>query len=180
MRIRLAGYGGQGQVTAGILLGHGVVAQGLNAMQTQSYGSSTRGGLTTCDVAVDDKEINEVHPDQVDVLVAMNQEAFEVYRGMLRPGGTLIYEEDLVKPPVNSAAKLAACPSTRLAKVELGRQVCGNVVMLGFLAGCVRGLVEPKNLEQAIRANLPQKVVDLNLRALALGLGHARASTEKG
>ena len=46
MNIRLAGFGGQGIVMAGYVLGHGGILDGSNVLQTQSYGSESRGGAS--------------------------------------------------------------------------------------------------------------------------------------
>lgn len=176
MKVRMAGFGGQGQVTAGILLGHSVIIEGRNALQTQSYGSATRGGLTTCDVCVGDGDIHEVHPEKFDVLVAFSQEACDTFAELLEEDGTLVYEKDLVTLPDGLKQRAVGSPTTRLAKEELGRVVCANVVMLGFLAGAVEALVQPASVEQAIKDQLAPKIVDLNLKAFNLGLTTGRAS----
>ncbi len=176
MKVRMAGFGGQGQVTAGILLGHSVINEGLNALQTQSYGSATRGGLTTCDVCTGEGDIHEVHPETFDVLVAFSQEACDTYLELLEEDGTLIYEADLVTLPEGMKQRAVGCPSTRLAKEEMGRVVCANVVMLGFLAGAVGALVQAESVEQAIRDQLAPKIVDFNIEAFNLGLERGRAS----
>lgn len=175
MKVRMAGFGGQGQVTAGILLGHSIVLEGRNALQTQSYGSATRGGLTTCDVAIGDGEgeIHEVNPEEFDVLVAFCQEACDTFLDILSDDGVMVYEEDLVTPPEGISQRLVSCPTTRLATSELGRQVCSNVLMLGFLVGSVPEIVAPESVEQAMKEQLAKGIVDLNLRALRLGISKA-------
>ena len=173
MKVRMAGYGGQGQVTAGILLGHAAVLQGRNALQTQSYGSATRGGLTTCDIHIADGDVHEVHPEEFDVLVAFSQEACDTYLELLAPGGTMVYESDLVTTPGTMTQQRNGAPTTRLATTELGKQICANVVMLGFLVGSVPEVVDRSAVERALREQLAPKVVDLNIRAFRLGVEHA-------
>ncbi len=173
MKVRMAGFGGQGQVTAGILLGHGVVLAGRHVLQTQSYGSATRGGLTTCDVCTGDGEIHEVHPETFDVLVAFSQEACDTFLPLLEDDGVLVYEEDLVTPPADLTQRATAIPSTRLAKDELGKVICANVVMLGFLVGAVPEIVDAARVEAAIEQQLAPKIVPLNLDAFRLGRDRA-------
>ena len=173
MKIRMAGFGGQGQVTAGILLGHAAVIEGHNAMQTQSYGSATRGGLTTCDVTIEEGDINEVHPERFDVLVAFCQEASDTFAPLLDDEGILVYEEDLVTPPEDLEQRKVSSRTTHLATTELGRQVCSNVVMLGFLVGSVPELVSVPSVERALEEQLAPGIVQLNLKALRLGLDQA-------
>jgi len=173
MKVRMAGFGGQGQVTAGILLGHSVVLEGRNALQTQSYGSATRGGLTTCDVTIGDGEIHEVNPEKFDVLVAFCQEASDTFVDLLSDDGVMVYEEDLVTPPETMTQRQTCCPTTRLASTELGRQVCANVLMLGFLVGSVPEIVGTEFVERAMKEQLSAGIVDLNLKALRLGISKA-------
>jgi 2-oxoglutarate ferredoxin oxidoreductase subunit gamma len=175
MKVRMAGFGGQGQVTAGILLGHSVVLEGRHVLQTQSYGSATRGGLTTCDVCTGEGEIHEVHPERFDVLVAFSQEACDTFVSLLEDDGVLIYEQDLVTPPADLAQRSAASPTTRLAKDELGKVICANVVMLGFLVGAVPEIVDAAKVETAIEQQLAPKIVALNLDAFRLGRARAQA-----
>ncbi len=43
--IRFAGFGGQGVVLAGMILGEAaVIHDGMHAIQTQTYGAAARGG----------------------------------------------------------------------------------------------------------------------------------------
>lgn len=176
MKVRMAGYGGQGQVTAGILLGHAAVNEGRNALQTQSYGSATRGGLTTCDVAIADGDIHEVNPEQFDVLVAFSQEAYDTYLPLLAPGGVLVYEADLVTLDGALDQRAVGAPTTRMAKEEMGKQICANVVMLGVLVGAVEELVAVDAVEKALREQLAPRIVDFNLVALNLGVERGRAA----
>ena len=176
MKVRMAGYGGQGQVTAGILLGHAAVNEGRNALQTQSYGSATRGGLTTCDVAIADGDIHEVNPEQFDVLVAFSQEAYDTYLPLLAPDGVLVYEADLVTLDGALDQKAVGAPTTRLAKEEMGKQICANVVMLGFVVGAVEELVSTEAVDRALREQLAPRIVSLNQKAFNLGVERGRAA----
>ncbi len=167
MNIRLAGFGGQGIVMAGYVLGHGGILDGANAMQTQSYGSESRGGATKSDVVISEGEILDLAPSQLDVLVAMAQPALDKFLPSLKPGGILIYESDMVKPPGNGVRALGL-PATDLAHKKFGREVVANVIMLGFLAG-VTGVVSRDSLRKAVAQNVPPKTVDLNLEAFDEG-----------
>jgi 2-oxoglutarate ferredoxin oxidoreductase subunit gamma len=176
MRVRMAGYGGQGQVTAGILLGHAAVLDDRNALQTQAYGSATRGGLTTCDIAIADGDIHEVNPEEFDVLVAFCQEAADTFLELLSPDGVLVYEADLVTLPEGIEQRTAGAATTRLAKTELGRQICANVLMLGFLVGSVPEVVSEASAEQALSEQLAPRIVEMNLEAFRLGATHGAAA----
>jgi len=177
MKVRMAGFGGQGQVTAGILLGHAAVLEDKDALQTQSYGSATRGGLTTCDIAIGDSMVHEINPEKFDILVAFCQEAYDTYLPLLADDGILLYEADLVTTDERLPARNAALASTRLAKDELGRTIVSNVVMLGFLVGAVPQLVTDASLEAALKDQLKAGIVKLNVDAFRLGFDRGRAAT---
>ena len=83
MRLRFAGFGGQGVVLCGFIFGKAAMLDGKNSMHTQSYGSASRGGLTTSDVGIQDGEIYDLVYEELDVLVAMSQQSYDAYRGAL-------------------------------------------------------------------------------------------------
>jgi 2-oxoglutarate ferredoxin oxidoreductase subunit gamma len=168
MRVRFAGFGGQGIVLAAQLLGHGAILDGKNAMQTSSYGSAARGGNCAGDVAIDSGEIFEILPERFDVLVVMSQPALQQYLPALRDGGVLIYEADLVHPEGKNKFRCLGYPATKQAQEQFGNKIFANILMLGFTAGAVEP-VETTALEQAIAANIKSRFVEKNLSAFALG-----------
>jgi len=173
--LRFAGFGGQGIIKAGEILGMAAVADGKRALQNQSYGSSARGGLCTSDVCISAGEIHEIEPEEFDVLVALSQDSCAAFLRQLRPGGTLIYEEDLVKIPEGYAGQAHAIPATRIAAQDLGRRIVTNMVVLGF-CGAVTGLVSRLSLERTVEKNVPPGTQALNLRAFAEGWGWKSSS----
>ena len=56
--IRLSGSGGQGLITAGIILAEAALLDGLNVVQSQSYGPEARGGASKAEVIISNNEIN--------------------------------------------------------------------------------------------------------------------------
>ncbi|MFA6244954.1 MAG: 2-oxoacid:acceptor oxidoreductase family protein, partial [Candidatus Hydrogenedentales bacterium] len=75
--VRISGYGGQGVVLAGMLLGKAAsLHDGKCAVFTQSYGPEARGGASCADVVVSDNPIDYPLVSRADVLVALFQEAY--------------------------------------------------------------------------------------------------------
>lgn len=174
--IRLAGYGGQGIVLAGQLLGKAAALyDGKEAVFTQSYGPEARGGASSADLVIADGPVDYPLVTRPDFLVAMFQEAYERYRPEMAPGGLLVIDSDLVKPGPEEGP-YRAISATRLA-VELGRKIVANVVMLGFFTA-VSGVVGREAVENAIRTSLSPRLLDLNLRAFAAGYAHASEQQE--
>ncbi|MBI4608372.1 MAG: 2-oxoacid:acceptor oxidoreductase family protein [Candidatus Rokubacteria bacterium] len=174
--VRLAGYGGQGIVLAGLLLGKAVALyDGKEAVFTQSYGPEARGGASSADVVIADGPVDYPLVTRPDCLVVMFQEAYERYRLDLVEGGLLVLDQDLVKPDTRERG-FHAIPATRLAE-ELGKKIAANVVMLGFFAA-VSGVVSRHAMETALRSTLAPRLLDLNLKAFSAGYEFSERARE--
>ena len=174
--VRLAGYGGQGIVLAGQLLGKAAaIYDGKEAVFTQSYGPEARGGASSADLVISDGPVDYPLVSRPNFLVAMFQEAYERYRPEMAEGGLLVIDTDLVKPSADEGP-YRAVPATRLAE-GLGKKIVANVVMLGFFTA-VSGLVRREAVEAALRSSLAPRLLDLNLRAFATGYDYSSGEGE--
>jgi 2-oxoglutarate ferredoxin oxidoreductase subunit gamma len=170
--IRVAGFGGQGMLLGGLLIGKAAALyDGKEAVLTQSYGPEARGGASNADVIIDDEPIDYPLITDPDHLVAMFQEAYERYRPTMVKDGILLIESDLVRP-FPDEGPYRGIPATRIAE-ELGRRIVANVVMVGFFSGAT-GLISPQAGEQSIRNTLRPRLVDLNLKAFNAGYDYAK------
>jgi len=167
-RVRFAGFGGQGVVLSGFILGRAACLHaGKNAAMTQNYGPESRGGACSADVVVEDHEIAVPVFDQPDVLVLLSQEAASINSGWIAGSKLVLIDEDLVhlegeRPGIERA------PFTRTA-TSLGRRIVANIVMLGCLTAR-SSLVPGPAMEEAISRTVPPKTVELNLKAFRAGL----------
>jgi len=165
--IRLAGSGGQGVITAAVILAEAAgLHEGKHATQTQSYGPEARGGASKAEVVISDEPIHYPKAQKLDVLLAMTQEACDRYFHDLKVEGMLIVDADLVSSLPTSAA--LAVPITRLAREALGRDLFANITALGVLAGAT-GVVSLGALEAAVLARVPTGTEQANKKALELG-----------
>jgi len=168
--IRIAGFGGQGVVLAGVLLGTAAaVTDRRRAVQTQSYGAAARGGGARSEVVIADEPIVYPRVTHPDIMIAMSEEAMKKYGPGMWPGGLLIIDGDLVKNVNRDDVRLVTVPASNLATQELGRTIVANLVMLGVLVAKT-GIVSREGMEAAIRDNVPPKTIDLNLKAFRRGL----------
>lgn len=170
---RLAGEGGQGLITAAIILAAAAAEHtDLNAVQTQSYGPESRGGASRADVIISDEDIDYPEVKSPEVLLVMAQEASDKYGPGLAKGGTLIVDSTYVDriPPIDGRA--VKYPISQTAR-ELGREIVANIVALGLLVGVTRCVPEEAAL-QAVLARVPRGTEDLNTRAFRAGLEAAR------
>jgi len=171
--VRLSGFGGQGIMTAGHILGKAAALfDGLHVTLIKSYGPESRGGASSAQVIISDSEIDYPHLTEPELLVAMSQEAYAKYIDELAPGGTLIIDEDLVElnhPRDDIAVRMV--PATRMADVELGRRIVANIVMLGFVAANT-DIVSADSLREAVLSSIPKGTEELNTRAFEQGYQH--------
>ena len=173
-RVRFAGFGGQGVVLSGFILGRAACLHaGKNAAMTQNYGPESRGGACSADVVVEDKEIAMPVFDQPDVLILLSQEAANKNSAWISGAKLVLVDEDLVHLE-GEDPKVQKAPFTRMA-TTLGRRIVANIVMLGTLTARAR-LVPPEAMEEAIRNTVPPKTIDLNLKAFRAGLAVPEAA----
>ncbi|MFH1422486.1 MAG: 2-oxoacid:acceptor oxidoreductase family protein [Planctomycetota bacterium] len=156
MKIRFSGFGGQGIILLGEVLGAAATIEGKNALQTQSYGSASRGGASKCDVTVSDSEIYELEIEEVDLLVAMSQPALDKYLGQLKKQGILIIDADLVKP-VERDCKFYPVNATAIAKEKFANPLFANFIILGYVVG-LTGVVSMKSIENASSERVKREV----------------------
>jgi 2-oxoglutarate ferredoxin oxidoreductase subunit gamma len=163
--IRIAGFGGQGVVLAGQLLGEAAIRDGKRAVQTQSYGPESRGGAARSEIVVSDQEIDYPKVIKADILVALSQTAFDKYRGAVKEGGKIIVDSDLVE---FKGEKISAVPFAKTADT-IGKRMVANSVMLGYLLAST-GVIAMESMEAIIRERVPKHTIELNLEAFQRGI----------
>lgn len=167
--ILLSGSGGQGMITAGIILARAAIRDGLNVVQTQSYGPEARGGASRAEVILDTDTIDYPKVVRADVVLAMTQEACDKYAAKLKPGGTLIVDPTHVGTVPAVPGHVVRVPITRLAKAAVGRSIVANIVALGAMNRAAQ-LVSPGALEAAVLESVPPGTGEMNMKALAAGV----------
>ena len=173
--ILITGFGGQGIVMAGDILGKAATLHDRrHATMMQTYGPEARGGSCSSQVIISDREILFPCIGEPEVLICMSQEGYTKYVRTLRRRGTLIWDTDLVKSR-KSAAGLTTfnIPATRFAE-ELGNTMMANIVMLGFLAA-VQNVVSAGALRDAVADSVPPATKENNIRAFDRGREYGEA-----
>lgn len=167
LEIRLSGSGGQGLITAGIILAEAAIMEGKEAVQSQSYGPEARGGASKAEVIISDTFI--YHPKVLNpqLLLAMTQKAAQTYAADLSQDAVVIIDEDLV-PEAPECGKLVKVPITRLAVEKLGKDIFANIIALGLVVK-VTNAVSLNTIRQAVTKRVPPATVEKNLEALQIG-----------
>ena len=170
MRVRFSGLGGQGVVISGVIYGQAAMYDGVNVLQNQSYGSTTRGGVTTSDVTIDRDAIHELECPDFDVVIALCQDACDRFAPLVVANGILITERSLVDvaPDVAARARHVAVGAIEAAREQMGRQILANIVVLGALSRLVDAVTEG-SLRRAIADHVPAGTEQLNVKAFELG-----------
>ncbi len=171
--VRVAGFGGQGIILAGYLLGKAAsLYDGKEAVLTQAYGPEARGGACNADVVISPETIGFPEIEAPNVIALMSQEAADSYLPTATADATVLVDEDLVH--VDRDGPVHTVPATRIAD-ELGRRIVANMVMLGFVSAVTK-VVSPDALKEAIRTTVRPNLVDLNLRAFEAGYARGGAA----
>lgn len=166
--IRIAGFGGQGVVLSGQIVGKAAaIYDGGFATMTQSYGPEARGGSCTAEVVISREIIGYPYVISPQVVVILAQEAYSNYGRNVPTETLVIIDPDLVSPDPSQNPMLLSIPATRMAR-EMGRVVVANIIILGFVAA-VSDLIPAEALRKAVLASVPEGTGDFNLKAFELG-----------
>jgi 2-oxoglutarate ferredoxin oxidoreductase subunit gamma len=175
-RIVFSGSGGQGVITAAILLAEAaVIEEGLNAVQTQVYGAAARGGATRSDVIVAEEEIFFPKVLQPNVLVCLTQEAYNKFYPIIRPGGLLITDPRYVQLERKVDARQRQLDMFRTVMDRIGKPIVFNICMLGAVI-TLTGLIKPESVMKMLERRLPAAFIDMNRQALEIGIELAEAA----
>ena len=168
--IQLGGFGGQGIMSAGQIIGMAAaVYNNLEACFTQSYGPEARGGAAGSQVVISSSPIHHPHLTEPDSMILMSQGAYDKYAPSLVPDGILLIDDEMVLIPENHRQdiRILGIPATQIAEMA-GNRRAANTVMLGFW-GAVEGIIAKNALKQAITESVPEKTVELNLKVFEIG-----------
>jgi 2-oxoglutarate ferredoxin oxidoreductase subunit gamma len=165
-----SGSGGQGVITAAIILAEAAVLyEGLNAVQSQSYGAEARGGATRSDVIISDTTIDYPKVIQPNLLVCLTQDAYNKFYEIIRPGGLLITDSRYVNINKKVDAQQKEIPIFNTVMDTIGKPIVFNIAMLGTLIS-ITGLMGPESIMKVLEKRIPADFLDMNRQALDLGL----------
>ncbi|HNW92182.1 MAG TPA: 2-oxoacid:acceptor oxidoreductase family protein [bacterium] len=134
LRLKSAGFGGQGVLSLGTLVAAVAMHKGLEATWLPSYGPEMRGGTANSSVVVSRQPIGSPVVDHPTLLVAMNQPSLERFGPQVPADGLVIWNSSLIPAlPAGITAPAVALPATELAQA-CGSVKVANTVVLGFIA----------------------------------------------
>jgi len=169
LRVRVAGFGGQGVLLLGEVLAEAGLDAGLEVSWLPSYGPEMRSGTSNCHVRLARHPIDSPMVMNPNVLVAMNEPSLRKFYKSVPAGGWILYNGDTYPADCEQdGVHVLACPFTHVAD-ELGDARACNMVMLGALLE-IAGVVGDVNIDAAFKRLVKSpRWVELNGRALAKG-----------
>lgn len=174
--IRIAGFGGQGVVSAGILLAQAGVENKLNASWLPSYGPEMRGGTANCSVVVTDGEVFTPIVSAPDTVIVMNEPSLPKFEPMLKKGGLLILNSSLINSrPTRTDIRVVCVPCNQIAE-KIGMDKIASMVALGAfvkLTGAVT-LASVADAMKKVYKRAKPEMLDLNKQALQAGFDEVK------
>ena len=172
-RLVFSGSGGQGVITAAIILAEAAVLyEKLNAVQSQSYGAAARGGATRTDVIISDESIDFPKVIQPNGLICLTQEAYNKFHNIIRPGGLLITDTRFVETSRKVDAVQVELPIYQTVMDKIGKPIVFNICMLGAVIKLTQ-LVKPESIMKTLEGRIPGSFLEMNRTALELGMALA-------
>lgn len=167
-----SGSGGQGIMSAGIMLAHAAIDMEKHATFLPEYGPEQRGGSAKCTVMISDGEIVSPLTKKCDTLVAMNEQAYSKFKDDIKQGGILVVNSSRVTSDVNrDDVEVISVPVDDIA-LEVGNIKVANIVIIGALIGAtniVSKEVFVASLEDKFKEKKPE-ILEMNMKALEKGI----------
>lgn len=168
-QIRIAGFGGQGVVLIGTILGHAAINDGNWVSGSNAYGAQARGGSARSEVVIARQPIRFPHVMKADILVVMSQSAYDQsIPGISGENGVVIYDSMLIKSIVLPYVIQYPVPATATAlKIYESAQVA-NMIILGATV-CITQIVSPEAVESAVKEDVSARFTEQDLKAFHTG-----------
>ena len=170
--VAIAGFGGQGVLTTGLLLADAGMKEFEHVSWIPSYSATMRGGTVACYVILSNEDIYSPLISQPEVMIIMDLPSLDTYETSVLPGGALILDTSMIQREVQrDDIKIIPLPSTDLAK-GLGSTQVANLVLLGAYLAETKILsmdAIEATIESTLKESNKEKLIPLNIEALRCG-----------
>ena len=179
LRIRVAGFGGQGVLLAGEVLAEAGLDAGLEVSWLPSYGPEMRSGTSNCHIRLSHEAIDSPLVSSPNMLLAMNEPSLKKFVASVQPGGWVLYNGDAIPEECKRGdVRALAFPFTQIAD-QLGEPRVANMVILGTLLE-ITGALPQASVDSALHRLVKHgKWLEIDERALARGRELYRQSTKE-
>ncbi len=171
--IVFAGYGGQGVLTVGLIISQIATYKGMYATWIPQYGSAMRGGTANCTVKFGEDYIYNPSQEEPDILLAMNIPSLTKFLPMVKSGGTVVYNSDMVELPedIREDVKFIGVPCMTIAK-QIEHPLGANIVMAGVIIKMSGDFTEKEGVDGMVdmfRKKGKEKYEEMNIKAFDAG-----------
>lgn len=188
LNVMIVGVGGQGTLLASRVLGTAMINAGYDVKVSEVHGMSQRGGSVVTYVRAGEKVWSPIiNPGEADIILSFEQLEALRWLSCLSVDGQIIVNTQKIDPMsvVTGAAVYPEGVLDELKKVckkvkevdalalamEAGTVKAVNIVLIGVMAAATG--IDKEIWLDAVRANVPAKFLELNLKAFELGWNHA-------
>ncbi len=169
--IIIAGFGGQGVVSSGIILAYAGMIEDKHVSFFPSYGAEMRGGTANCSVVISSDPVASPIVANPDIVIVMNEPSLARFEPTLQPNGLFFFNQTLIKSqPTRKDITIIPVEANAIAE-ELGQGRIANMVMLGVVAKKT-GVLKLETLKKAQRKRFTKankEQLELNDKALERG-----------
>jgi len=180
--MRFTGVGGQGVLLAGEIFAAAKIKTGGHGLKTATYTSQVRGGATVVDITLDDDEIFYPYANdgEIDFMLSVAQVSFDLFKGGVSDGGTIVIEPNLVHPTDEDRKRwnIVEIPIITIAKEEVGNVITQSVIALA-IANNFENAIDKEVLKEVMLSKVPAKVHEVNLKAYDLGYKYSDEAKAK-
>jgi 2-oxoglutarate ferredoxin oxidoreductase subunit gamma len=176
VEVRLGGFGGQGILLAGLLLGRAATFDGKFVAGSNSYGVQARGSACRSEIVISDDPIDFPLVTIPDIVAVMSQRAYDLFSRRVAKGGLIFYDSQFIVP--RRQRGLVPVPATGMALQDIGDKRFANVILLAAVVAKT-GIVSQGALLRAIEESVTGKFLDLNKKAVTLGFDYKGDAHER-
>lgn len=168
-----SGFGGQGVLTAGLVVSQIALYKGYNTTWMPAYGAAMRGGTANCTVKYGEEEIANPGQQAPDLLLAMNTPAYLKFKDIVKPGGIVLVNSDMLTTdePVKDGIKIVKVPCNQLAD-KVKNPKGANIVMIGAIVKLLGDITKEQGIDgmnDMFRKKGKSKFEKLNVEAFNEG-----------
>jgi 2-oxoglutarate ferredoxin oxidoreductase subunit gamma len=169
--IIIAGFGGQGVLSMGKILGYSGIMQGMEVSWMPSYGPEMRGGTANVTVIISDKPVSSPVLTKYDTAIVLNQQALNKFEPMVKPGGILLYDSNgIIRHPERTDISVY-CIEAAVEAAKTDSRVFNMIVLGGYIA--IRPILKLENVVEGLKKSLPERhhnLIPLNQQAITKGM----------
>lgn len=181
--VMIVGIGGQGTILASNILGEACLIEGRHIKGAETHGMAQRGGSVESQIRIDGEFGPLIEPGHAELLISFDLLEALRYSHYLKEGGKMVVNRHLVIPTSVFTQKIPAPKEDEIIAqlkkfnlclidadqiaLEAGSPLTQNVVILGAASHSLP--LKPESLRDAVKKLVPQKTVEINMKAFDLG-----------